>query len=584
MGSRVGIARRGSVKVGAVVLAAVFGVFAPGLGPLSATAQEQQAEPWRPVGKFGAPPEDTGKPDKTYIREVDCVRSTTEGHKNVVGNALKVAPPAQRQLRLTEVHDYVRMHSPHGKIGWNDEKNKPIRVAVIDTGVTPGVFFQNRVKPGGDYVTSGNGLEDCDGHGTQVAGIIGANPQKVERTIAFTGVAPDVEIVSIRQSSQNFRPQTKEEKEQIEEERKQEQERARFEREQRQQSEELARKADELAREQEELEREQAKDDEKTESSGAGQPKGGQDPRAQGSGAGNQGTLAQAIVNAVKRKVDVINMSVDACRPNDRNYRPLPGDETELRNAIHYAFERNVVVVAAAGNAGGACVQNDAPEQVDQAAQPGAEQPTGKMPDPNHPPTIVTPPWFSEELLAVAAVDEFGGVANFSMRGPWVNIAAPGTAIISVDPAPDSKLLVNVMFDGDNGAQQLQGTSFAAPYVAGLAVLVRQMYPKLNAREVMDRIMDTAQHPGAIGGRDQFVGYGVIDPMAALTAEFPEELGIAPAKDRPLGSDMPSLAVKDDTPMIVALAGTGAGLAALMITLFAVRTVRRKDKTSAEAS
>lgn len=572
------MARRGSVKVGAVALAAVFGVFTPGIGPLnSATAQDatkdEERPVWAPTGTPGPPPEDPGKPDKTYVQEIDCITSGTEGRDAVAANAMKDAPPAQRLLRLNEVHNYVRQHSPAGKVGANKNTGAPLKVAVIDTGVTPHRFFQNRVKPGGDYVMNTDGREDCDGHGTQVAGIIGANPQAVDESIAFTGVAPDVQIISIRQSSQNFRPQTEEEKEQIEEERKREQEAAKAAREAEKRQNEIEQKQRELDQKADELEKKQNEDDD-TDSAAAQPGGGGQDPRAQGSGAGNQGTLAKAIVNAVDKNVDVINMSVDACRPNTGNYTPDPGDESDLRGAIRYAVEKNVVVVAAAGNVGGACVQNDVPEPAAQSGQAGAQGP-GKMPDPNHPPTIVTPPWFSEDLLAVAAVDGSGGVADFSMRGPWVSVAAPGTDITSLDPAPGSELLVNATFDGDK-PQRLQGTSFAAPYVAGLAVLVRQMYPDLNAREVMDRIKRTAQHPGARDGHDQFVGYGLIDPMAALTVTFPEELGVAPAKDREIGSDMPPLVVEDQTPVIVALAGAAGGLGALGVTLFVVRTVRRR--------
>jgi membrane-anchored mycosin MYCP len=576
MGSRVGTARRGSVKISAVVLAALFGVFSPGYGPLTAAAQDdgQPRAPWEPVGEPGSPPDDTGQPDKVYIEEVQCITTSTKGHENVAANAMKEAPPAQRQLRLDDVHNYVRLHSKSGKIGADKNTGKPFRVAVIDTGVTPHVFFGGRVKPGGDYVQNGgNGLEDCDGHGTQVAGIIGANPQAVDHRIAFTGVAPDVEIFSIRQSSQNFRPETPEEKEAKAEERK----RAQEAREAQQKAEELAQKAEDLEKEQQELERRQQEDEKKDDTDSSSVRQGGQDPRAQGAGAGNLGTLAEAVMRAVdKHKVDVINMSVDACRPNTGDYR-AQGDEAKLRAAIRHAVEKKVVVVAAAGNEGGSCVQNDKPEQTQQPGQPQQAQAPGTVPDPNDPPTIVSPPWFSEDLLAVAAVDDSGGVADFSMRGPWVSVAAPGTGIISLDPAKGSELLVNVTFDGESGQQPLRGTSFAAPYVAGLAVLVKQMHPELDARQIMDRIKRTAQHPGARDGHDQYVGYGMIDPMAALTATFPDEIGVPEAQDRKLGSDVPPLVIEDNTPMIVALAGTGGALAALGITIFVVRTARRRN-------
>lgn len=584
MGSRVGTARRGSVKVGAVVVAAFFGVFAPGVGPLSAAAQEQPTDnqpppAWAPQGDIGGPPPDSKGPDETYINRVLCISSSSTEKNIAVGDLLQNGPWGQRFLRLKEVQQLIREKSKVGKVGVKDNGD-PIKVAVIDTGVTPHPYFQNRVKPGGDYVEKGgkgkDGLLDCDGHGTQVAGIIAGNPRNDD--IGFIGVAPDAQIISIRQSSQNYSEKTKEEIAQGREEAKQKRELA----EQRAESKRLQAEADAKQRELEEkLDRERQRNDEddkkdSTSSSAQGNAQPPADPRAQEStsGAGNLGTLSEAIVRAVKAKVDVINMSVDACRPAELGLKPTD-DEAKVRAAIKYAADNDVVVVAAAGNSappdsGGGCLQNDARLPADP-----------RIPDPDQPRTVVTPPWFAADgnLLAVGAIQKDGSVASFSMRGPWVSVAAPGTEIISLDPA-GTNAIVNVTFNGTNEKGELiQGTSFAAPYVAGLAVLVRQMHPKLDARQIIDRIQKTAQHPGASDGHDQFVGHGVIDPMAAVTAELPEELGVQPAKDRALPSDMPSLAGPDRTPMIVALAASGGGFAALAITLFVVRTVRRRNPT-----
>ena len=72
-------------------------------------------------------------------------------------------------------------------------------VAVIDTGVTRHRLLPH-LLPGGDFVSSGDGTQDCDGHGTAVAGIIAGAPSG-----EFSGVAPDSTILSIRQSSNRFR-------------------------------------------------------------------------------------------------------------------------------------------------------------------------------------------------------------------------------------------------------------------------------------------------------------------------------------------------------------------------------------------
>ena len=116
---------------------------------------------------------------------------------------------------------------------------------------------------------------------------------------------------------------------------------------------------------------------------------------------------------------------------------------------------------------------------------------------------------------------------------------------------------------------------FAAPYVAGLAALVRQKFPELNARQVMERIKSTAQHPATPTGRDNLVGYGMINPLAALTAMVPSEAGLSPARATPLPPDAPPVQTKNWTPMLVALIGSGSGLALLAITLFTMHTIRR---------
>lgn len=81
---------------------------------------------------------------------------------------------------------------------WRLTRGAGQRIAVIDTGVA-----RHRLLPrligGGDYVSRGDGTADCDGHGTIVAGIAGAAP-----SAGFSGVAPDADILAIRQSSNKF--------------------------------------------------------------------------------------------------------------------------------------------------------------------------------------------------------------------------------------------------------------------------------------------------------------------------------------------------------------------------------------------
>lgn len=82
---------------------------------------------------------------------------------------------------------------------WRYSTGRGVSVAVIDTGVTPSPRLP--ALPGGDYIMGGDGLSDCDAHGTIVASVIAARPSGSD---AVVGVAPDASLVSIRQSSRAF--------------------------------------------------------------------------------------------------------------------------------------------------------------------------------------------------------------------------------------------------------------------------------------------------------------------------------------------------------------------------------------------
>lgn len=83
---------------------------------------------------------------------------------------------------------------------WQLTRGAGQRVAVIDTGVHPHPRLKELVA-GGDYVATGDGTQDCDAHGTLVAGIISATTDST-----FTGIAPGATLISIRQSSSKFAP------------------------------------------------------------------------------------------------------------------------------------------------------------------------------------------------------------------------------------------------------------------------------------------------------------------------------------------------------------------------------------------
>ena len=361
-------------------------------------------------------------------------------------------------------------------------------VAVIDTGVTPHPRLAGRLRDGGDYLQGRSALSDCDGHGTLVAGIIAATD---DPNTGFTGIAPDAQILSIRQSTGVMEVRYLDER--------------------------LGREVDLPT-------------------------------------AGNTTSLALAVVRAVDLGATVINISEAACFPAEVNQVNGP----DLQAAVRYAADRDVVVVAAAGNA----------DQQSRCNPPNL---------PNQPiATVASPAWFDDDVLTVGAVGEDGEPAAFTLAGPWVDVAAPGTEVVSLDPVPGSNRLTNFTVTANGQQGPIQGTSFATPYVAGLAALIRERFPELTARQVMQRIERTAlQAPGRDGHQDT-LGSGMIDPLAALTDVLPAEHGADATAAR--SAPMPALAPqprKDPLPTRVALAGTGAGLLALAVTGFVVYTVQR---------
>jgi membrane-anchored mycosin MYCP len=212
-------------------------------------------------------------------------------------------------------------------------------------------------------------------------------------------------------------------------------------------------------------------------------------------------SLARSIVHAANLGAQVINISEAACYKITR-----PIDEKSLGAAIEYAVNaKGAVVVVAAGNTGQECTQNPPPDASTPSDPRGWKQVQ----------TIVSPAWYSPLVLTVGGIGQTGQPSTFSMSGPWLGVAAPAENIVALgyDGNP-----VNAL-QGQDGPIPINGTSFAAAYVSGLAAMLRQRFPDLTPAQIMYRITATSRHPG--GGVDNYVGAGVIDPVAALTWDVP---------------------------------------------------------------
>jgi membrane-anchored mycosin MYCP len=277
--------------------------------------------------------------------------------------------------------------------------------------------------------------------------------------------------------------------------------------------------------------------------------------------AGDIATLARAVVHLANLGVRVMNISVTACINAAQ-----PIDQAALGAAIRYAaVDKDIVIVAAAGNEGegSACGQNPLFNPL-RAEDPRDWQDVS---------TIVTPAWFSDYVLTVGAVSPDGQPLPQSIAGPWVGVAAPGLEVMglsSINGAP-----INALPGRDPGkAIPLSGTSFATAYTSGVAALVRAKYPQLSAHQIIRRITETAHNPPR--GVDNKVGYGVVDPVAALTFDVPPGGRLAPEHLTKLLHVPTPPPPPDLRPRHTALIGAAivAGLAAVVAAAAAVRRRR----------
>ncbi|MBI3671577.1 S8 family peptidase [Candidatus Azambacteria bacterium] len=288
------------------------------------------------------------------------------------------APPVQPTQILPWGIDKV-----DAELSWSKSTGSGVKVAVLDTGIdlTHPDLAAN-IKGGFNTINPASSANDDNGHGTHVAGIIGA----LNNSIGVVGVAPNVSLYAVKALDKN--------------------------------------------------------------------------------GSGYLSDVIEGLDWAIANNMNIVNMSLGT------NY-----DIPSFYDAIARASNAGIVLVAAAGNDGGAV---DYP-----AAYPG--------------------------VMAVSATDSSDAVTYWSSRGPEISLAAPGLNILST-------------WKG-GGYATVSGTSMSSPHVAGsaadlMASPVDPLYDAnangvWDASEVKSKLEAKATDLGAIGF-DILYGFGLVNIFNAL--------------------------------------------------------------------
>jgi thermitase len=165
--------------------------------------------------------------------------------------------------------------------------------------------------------------------------------------------------------------------------------------------------------------------------------------------------IVEGINWSVNQGAEVVNLSLGGS-----------GDSSVLRTAVNRAYSQGAVMVAAAGNEG-----TNVPQY----------------------------PAAYSKVIAVSATTTDGRLARFSNRGDWVDLAAPGTDILSTSKS--------------GGYHRMSGTSMSAPLVSGLAGLLASR--GMSGDSIRQRMLASAKDLGPAGDDPRF-GHGRIDADNAV--------------------------------------------------------------------
>jgi membrane-anchored mycosin MYCP len=225
---------------------------------------------------------------------------------------------------------------------------------------------------------------------------------------------------------------------------------------------------------------------------------------------GSEFTLAEGIKYAADHGAKVINVSSSGA-----GVAP-----TDLKEALEDAFHHDVVVVGGAGNTTMGQSSVGVP-----ANFPG--------------------------VIAATGTDRSGSFWLGSVAGPAAVLAAPAENIVSVA----SSQINNAPFSTGSG------TSYSTAIISGVAALIRAKYPNISAANVINRLIKTADDKGT-AGRDPQYGFGVVDPVKALTAQ------VGSVEQNPLVAPVdsaPSTASKSASARASGVSGGGGAVAFVLV-------------------